>query len=227
MDKDELKEAVANRLENLQPEIRNAIMDSNYEKNLYEISQKFKLNIEQMSQLEIATTLVLLGQTHPDGYIDDVIEEVKVPKDVAEGIVNDVNEKILKNIRDLIKKNFEEDKAEDEAQSEVPLPPYDGIGVADEDSSNKEELNEPVVKINKSETGIYKNAGIEMISDEPKEDPLSKIANKLIMPTSSKPIVSDHTMPKVTPAAAPVAPAPTPTPAQNTNKHDPYHEVIE
>jgi hypothetical protein len=123
MDIDEIKNAVIERFNNLQAEIQAIIMDPNYDKTIADIGKKYSLSPAQVSELELNTTLVLLGQTHPDEYTDEILEDLKLPKDLISQIANDVNEKILKSVRDMIKKNFEDDEKEDEAQEEVPLPP--------------------------------------------------------------------------------------------------------
>src|SRR5437016_6180323 len=120
MEQEEIKNLIVERLNNLQPEIRNAIMSSNYDKELYDISQKYKLSIEQMGKLELNTTLVMIGHTHPDEYRGELIEDLKLPAETVDAIVNDVNEKVMKNIRELIKQNFAKDDEEEEAFKEVP-----------------------------------------------------------------------------------------------------------
>ncbi len=237
MDHEEMKDKILERFNNLQPEIQAAIMNSNYEKILYDIAQNHKLNIKEMGELEFNTTLVLLGQIHPDEYAMNLEEDLKLPKETIDAIVGEVNEQIMKNIREIIKKNFEKDAEDDKDQEEVPVPPYLY-------TPKVEEVKQPIAEITqikttpeiivmppaltttpivaqtpKIELDIYQNAGIEMISDkkEPVEDlNRSIIASKLSSITSSRPTTSDHSIPKVTP----------PTSAPSVKPHDPYHEAI-
>ena len=42
---EEIKQSIIERFNKLQPEVQAAIMDSNYEKNVYEIGKKYNLSI--------------------------------------------------------------------------------------------------------------------------------------------------------------------------------------
>ncbi|MFA7315242.1 MAG: hypothetical protein WC059_00365 [Candidatus Paceibacterota bacterium] len=163
---EEIKKAIQERFENLQPEIQDAIMSSNYEKELYDISQKYKLNIEQMGQLELNTTLVMLGNTHPDEYVDELVTDLKIKKEDALAISNDVNERIMKNIREILKKNFEKEDEEESASKEVPVPPQNPIlpteATVKTETALKTNLTTPLPK---TQSGILANAGIEMMED--------------------------------------------------------------
>lgn len=347
MDEDRIKNSIQERFNNLQPEIQAAIMDPNYEKTLGEISQKYNLSAQEFSELELNTTLVLIGQTHPDKYMDELSDDLKIPKEKIEAIVMEVNEKILKNIVYIIRKNFDADDTEEQIISDLPDSYYEEgyfaklpkevqaairesnyrtklyqIAVGKdmsieqmqvlEELTNKvllnvihpdkyeEELtsklglkpdivsdvvssvNEDILKnirdilrshweenrglkindddevplppyaiakpqapktfttvipksaeiVPKTESGIYKSAGIEMMKDEPeKEDVMrSIIGSKLSAPTISKPLVSNQTIPKINPVA-PVTPKPLnitqPQIANPAEKpHDPYHEAV-
>ena len=122
-EKEEIKNSIRERFDNLQPEIKDAIMSSNYEKNLFEIGQKHHLSIEQMGDLELNTTLMMLGDTHPDQYANELMGDLNLPEDKIYEIVDDVNERIMGNIREMIKANFDKDDHEEEAFREMPTPP--------------------------------------------------------------------------------------------------------
>lgn len=99
-------------------------MDPDYEKHIYDIAKKYNLNTEQTSEFESDTTLVMLGQIHPDDYSKELIDDLNLPIDKINEIIQDVNEKILKPIRDLLKKNFEEDDRIESELMNIPTPPY-------------------------------------------------------------------------------------------------------
>ena len=113
MEQEEIKNAIIERFNNLQPEIRNIILDENYDKTLYNISQKYKMTPEQVQDFELNTTLVLLGQTHPNDYEKELKEDIKLPKETIENIVQEVKEQILKNIYQTLKDNFTKDDEEE------------------------------------------------------------------------------------------------------------------
>ena len=230
MDQEEIKKSIAERFNDLQPEIQDAIMNSDYEKNIYEIAQKHKLSVEQMGEFESDTTLVMLGQIHPDEYNKELADDLNLPENKINEIVNDVNEKILKPIRELLKKNFENDDVEEAESLDIPLPPYNKP-VADEEIkttpspiTEKVEIKKPIETI----VGISdKSADINdvqrimqdikpissntKISDKP--TPKNIIEEKLKSPTISTHTVSSYT-------ASPIG-------IPSSKPHDPYHEPIE
>ncbi len=344
MDEDRIKNSIRERFNNLQPEIQAAIMNPEYEKNLTEIAQKYNLSAEEFSELELNTTLVLIGQTHPDKYMDELSDDLKIPKEKIDAIVGEVNEKILKDIVDIIRKNFDADDTEEQIISDLPdsdytegyfanLPKEVQAAIREsnyrtklyqiavgkdmsieqmqglEEVTNKvllnvihpdkyeEELkaklnmssevirevvdsvNEDILKnireilrnhweenkglkvdttdevplppyamvkpeapktftfvvpkptepVIKTESNIYKSAGIEMIKDEPEKDDVMKsiIGSKLSAPTLSKPVVSNQTIPKITPATTPIVKIDnTQAPVSPEKPHDPYHEAV-
>ena len=344
MDEDRIKNSILERFNNLQPEIQAVIMDPNYEKTLGEIAQKYNLSAQEFNELELNTTLVLIGQTHPDKYIEELSDDLKIPEEKIEAIVKEVNEKILNNITDMIKKNFEADDTEEQViadlpdsyyeegyfaklpkevqtairesnyrtklyqiavrkdmsieqmqeleeatnkvllnvihpdkyeeelkaklgmpsetisevvnsvnedilknireilrnhweeskglksdeNDEVPLPPY-AVVKPEAPKTFTYTIPKPVEEVPKTESSIYKSAGIEMVDSEPEKEDVMKsiIGSKLSAPTISKPIVSNQTIPKINLGAPKVTPPSSPQPIATTEKpHDPYHEAV-
>ena len=243
---EEVKQAIIERFNNLQPEIKDAIMSSNYEKNLYDIGTKYKLTIEQMGKLEFNTTLVLLGQTHPDDYENDLAADLNLPKETISNIVNDINEKIMKNIREMIKKNFAEDDKEEEALKEVPLPPADKVGDEIRNIKNIDD-KAPMPSSNKTEIvnnpeehhEVYKSAGIEILNDNKTEEiktdsaimnsGMNILKDKLDGMTVSKNKVTDYSIPKINNMRdiKDIQKDTKPQTESGTIKKDPYHETIE
>ena len=212
------------RFSKLPKSVQTAIGESNYQEKLYGIASTHKLSIDQMATFEETTTKVLIGMINPDQYEGELASNTGIQKEEVGKIVAEVNEQILKNIREILRKHWEENEngavSEDD---EVPIPPYA--------ISNTEE-RKPMVEVlktrpesgpaplSKTETGIYGNAGIEIVED------MDIISQKLKGVTLSKSSVSDHSLPKVTSPSAPAPQAPAPT-TPTTKAHDPYHEVIE
>lgn len=224
------------RFAKLPKSVQSAISESNYQESLYGIANKNKLSIEQMGVLEEITVKVLLGVIHPDQYESELTSKIELEKDKVTEIVMDVNEKILKTIREILKKHWSENESGVvNPDDEVPIPPY-AISTPPEPEIKKEEvakieINNPWEKNRestlgmnppeKTETGIYQKAGIEIV------DGMEMIGDKLKGVTISKNVITNHSLPKVggqTPPQAPQAPTTT-TPT--TKAHDPYHEVIE
>lgn len=209
------------RFSKLPKSVQTAISESSYQEKLYDIANKHKLSIDKMSAFEEVTTKVLVGIIHPDQYESELASKTGLASDEVGKMVTEVNEQILKNIRDILKKHWEENEGEVVSpEDEVPIPPY---AITPQPTAPKVEavVPEPTQPrpLSKVESGIYSNAGIEIVEG------MDMISEKLKGITISKSSVSDHSIPKVTPAPAPVAPVAPPTPT--TKAHDPYHEAIE
>lgn len=218
------------RFASLPKEIQVVISESNFQPTLYAIAKKYKLTIEQMGILEEVTTKILLGVIHPDSYRNELATKTSIPPADITNIVLDVNEEILKTIREALKKHWDEkDKKSVEQAEDIPLPPY---------------APKPVTKtvvpsnINVTNKPAYHSAQLEIDAIMPKgqslesaefdlempEEPLPPkniMAEKLSAITTSEHTVTDYTMPKIS--------SPTPSISQDkekegTPRHDPYRE---
>ena len=67
--------------------------------NLKTISVKYNLTDMQIQTLGTETTLMLLGIIHANEYEGNLMTELAVPREVADKIVKDVNDTILKDFR--------------------------------------------------------------------------------------------------------------------------------
>ena len=133
-------------------EIQNAISKSDYQRKLYEIGTKNKLPVNIMGSLEEVTIKLMLGKISPSQYEGQLALAIDMPANKVHEIAIEVNEEILKNIRANIvnveQKNYVDD--------EVPIPPYAKL------ASN--------IEIKGSESKIYADSGIEMISEDKETD---------------------------------------------------------
>lgn len=119
------------RFSSLPIEVQNAISESNYQTNLYNIAQKYKLSIEQMGVFEEVTNKVMLNIIHPDQYEVELNKTGIKKEDILE-LIKDVNEIILKNIREILKQNWDGEKKEEDfsfdiniiLNEDIPIPPY-------------------------------------------------------------------------------------------------------
>ena len=109
MEQEELNKAILERFNNLQPEIQEIIMSTTYEDNLYGIAKKYNLSDEQFKELELNTTLVLLGNTHPEEYKNELVDDLKITEELANKLILDIDEKILNKVLPIIKQNFIDD----------------------------------------------------------------------------------------------------------------------
>ncbi len=108
------------RFANLPREVKDAITNSDYQKELYLVASEQNLSIDQMDKLEKATNKILLGIEHPDKYEKMLETELGLPAEKAVELSNIVNERILKNIREIL-------KSHGDVHAEIPVPKPLGI----------------------------------------------------------------------------------------------------
>ena len=165
MEQEVIKKSIIERFNSLQPEIQQAVMDSSYENYLSEIVVKHNLTKEQAGELEIDTTLVMLGQTHPNQYEKELLEDLRLAEWKTKELVSDVNEKILKNIRDLLVKNFDEEEMVFDPSFSF-LPENIQLAIANSDWREKLSSITNKYKLPISQMGILEEATIKLISSE-------------------------------------------------------------
>lgn len=173
-----IQKAIAERFDNLQPEIQNLIMSDLYEKALIEIIEKYNLKKEEMVELELNTTLVLLGEIHPDKYQSSLAEDLKIGYNILQNIVSDVEEKIFKNVRAMIIANWERDDKKEMSQIDIPLPPYakkekDKAESTIDTQTPKEPLDET------KEKEVLEKIGIKMLDENQIIEPKNSIEEKI------------------------------------------------
>lgn len=76
-----------------------AVKNSNYQDELYKISEDNDLSIEQMGLLEEAIAESFLGQIQPNDFGKIIKSRLNLAPDKVNLLVNQINEKILKEIR--------------------------------------------------------------------------------------------------------------------------------
>jgi hypothetical protein len=160
------------RFEVLPKNLQEAISKSDYETKMYEISQKYKLPINQMGILEEAIIKTILGDINLNGLGLELKLKITLPDEEISALVNDVNTEIFKKIRMLLKYET----------SDVPLPPYKEEAPGDNELKIIEE--KPVDSIEKEKTTKedvplpnYKNK-TEEVPIPIYEKPLAKIDEK-------------------------------------------------
>lgn len=226
------------RFSSLPQEVQSAISESNYQRELYKIAEKHKLSINEMGALEEATTKVMLSIIHPDKYEAELQATINKPKEEIAEITREVNDGVLKSIREVLKSHWGENKnTVNSAEDEVPLPPYAKI--------SSQEIATPLPpKVLDTASSIYKNSGIEMIEKKEAQTPsasetdknisttdnillmesgIDMLADKLNGITVSKSTVSDHSLPKMQGSDK----KPEEKASAATIIHDQYHEPIE
>jgi hypothetical protein len=164
---------VDERFNNLPKEVQDAILSTDYQSKLMEIGKKNGLNIEEVGKLDMTTTQMMLGAIHPEDYGGRVEQTLAIPKDRADAIAQDVNEKILKNIRTTLISHTENMKKVEQPEPKVPLPPYkkpEPKVVASAPTPNYTEIKMPFAPDALPIVGrgdVFQTAGIDVVNNSP------------------------------------------------------------
>ncbi len=196
------------------------------QQKIFEISNKYKLPIDKMGDIDTITKKFINGEISSIKYESELSLISELPSDKILEIINDINENIIKPKRNEVLRG--------EIKKEVPLPPSPQIKKAipvPPYAQTKEQPTVPeVVKTPESESQkIYKESGIEIVKDggeinKPNEQPINNIVtSKLFGTTSSKNVVNDYSIPKITPLNKPNLSS---LGDEQKNKHDAYREII-
>lgn len=153
--------------------VQKAIADSNWKEKLYSIAPKYNLNVEQMGILENTTIRFIKNEINQNQYENSLASDLKIEKEKLINLINDINNNILKNIRENMRNQNQstapipQEKiiSKEKDEEEIPLPPY-GIN------------NKKQVESSKEDEGVQGN--------EKKEyTPTNMFEEKLYVPTSS------------------------------------------
>jgi len=104
-------EEIQKKFDSLPEDLKWAIMAANIDEKITAIGQAHGLNIEQLGQLSLETHMVTLGYTLPDNFEASIKASLGLPNDKTREIVEEINTKILKEIKEKLmslSKNTEE-----------------------------------------------------------------------------------------------------------------------
>jgi len=232
------------RFNRLPAEVQDAINKSNYQETLYLIAKKYKVSIEKMGTLEEITTKVMLGIIHPDKYEENLKSKLGISDDDTHNLVLDVNEQILKTIKEALKESWNDNQKLNEDDL-IPTPPYVDIVPKPAYSLETSGVASTIKEIKVGD--IYKDSGIEILGDEkeivktttpietkvvPTEEKLiipsviNMLKDKLNNPINGENSVSNYSLPKINNKEDIIPLPPTPTIIPVSKAHDPYHEEI-
>lgn len=146
-------EEIQKKFESLPEDLRWAIMGADVDNKIIEIGKENNLKVEEMGQLSLEVHAVMLGFIHPNQFEASVQESLKFDPNKTRTLVNAVNEKILKNIREQIMLLYKNRDHENTAIKEEEI--------------KKEDKNE-----------IFKNAGIEIVENNNQFEKKEEVAPK-------------------------------------------------
>ena len=240
------------RFVGLPKDTQEAIALSGWKEILYGIVKEYKVTVDKMGLLEEITTKRLLGIIPVDQYDNEISSKVGLPEDKTKELVIEINEKIFKNIKELLKSNW--GKREN---IKLPLPPY-AIKKEVPTLMAQVEMPPKQKEPNLNNSDIYREHGIEILSDNSNEiipeikkeekivesvvenKPEEKVVSyreelpeknkesnimtdKLFGNTTSKSTVSDYSLPKMNNQSPDFNKIEGEVPEK---PHDPYHEAI-
>lgn len=166
---------IDDRFKNLPPQVQEAITNSNYKKNLYDIANKYKLNMVGMGTLDEVTTKVMLGILPADQYKEELSKNIEATPENIDQIVSEVNESVFKNIRSFMAQNAVQTSKE---KLEIPIPPYKKSNIPVPPYKKTESSapsNLPIAMFEKKETSDgMKISGIEILADEKMEEKIDE-----------------------------------------------------
>jgi hypothetical protein len=230
MDKDNQKEEKQNLSEifnNLPKIIQDAITKSGWEREIRYIVKRYKLRIDQETQLENMTFALMMGQLDPKEYYNSIMNEFGLEKEVAETMFQEIDEKVFANISRMITRLDAEEQLKESA-------PEKATGVRDD----VESASEPDEILTVTRDEILKD--IENPERIKEKKPLPDLQEKQTMPQAQVPAKKEQapqnvptSMPKKEEPKGPVDPVKAgmgnniSTSSKNYKGVDPYREPIE
>ena len=111
---------IQERFAQLPQDVQLAIKSNKVEEHLQKIGSTYGLHIDQLGELKNATYLVMLGFADPAQFVGDIVQFVRVSKEQAEKIAEEVSTELFLPIRESLQK-FTQSRAP-KAPPAVPKP---------------------------------------------------------------------------------------------------------
>lgn len=243
---DDTQKELRTRFALLPQEIQDTITSSGFQMKLFELAKKHQLTYDELGQLELDTTMVLLGMSHPDTFGRDLKESLRKDDVITNSLVKEIDEQVFAAIRTTLvslyetKKRLEEGEDTDvaientptvplsqELVSKAPLTMTGGTPISIQFNQSPQPTpatsvvaQQPVVAptLEKHENEALKSSGIE-ISATPfnTETHKDSFTSKLTGVFGVKSTTTDHTLPKMAGDA---------TQTTKTPGVDPYREIV-
>ena len=108
MEQDDIKKLIEERMLELPQTIRDVIVKSGWTNTIRSLVKKHNLRIDQGSNLETETLLIMLGIETQEQYIKNLINEAQLSPELAGEIAQEVNLQIFSLIKNKLIENTEE-----------------------------------------------------------------------------------------------------------------------
>lgn len=148
----EFKKKIEERFKEIPEVLAKAIKSSGWEGIVFDIGRKHALHVDTIGDLQNELILVLTGITHPDEFHRIVIQELGIPEDKADVVIEEINNQVNEKIKNELKVVLGQEEISDEKidegerinNSERNVLHESGIRLGDEPN----EIESPVVVTN-------------------------------------------------------------------------------
>ncbi len=155
---------ILERFRELPKVVQEAIVNSGWENKIRNIAQKHNLVIGDASILESNTFLVMLGIISPKDYFSTLKNELKLPEEILNDIVNSVEEEIFKEIKEKLIEIGNEPNEETDIMD---------VNIEPKDTISEKKLLSPTEITKENETIVINDEqGIAAPKPDPYREPL-------------------------------------------------------
>jgi len=219
-------EELQKKFESLPEDLRWAIMSANVDENITEIGKDLGLNVAQMGQLSLETHAVMFGFTPLDKFEESVKASLVLPDEKIKAIINAVNEKVLKNIREQLMA-LQGVKKEDENKKDVDILKSAQIEITDGKTNTQNESPTPATS--SREDILSKVENPSLINKEADAQKIQSIAAKKLSGSFNIPTQNtNYTLNNLSKQSTSVNQNPVNIPPTTSMpKVDPYREIPE
>ena len=187
---DLLKIKIDKAKETLSEESRRAIDGVDWKTTILSMRTEKGYSYTQLEDLETETELLLCGLINPEDYPKELEKRMGIPRAQVDELVNEMNEKVFKKIREELIKNIERKKISEDKQTGEPKNSENHL-------ESREELLE---KIENPDLSVQKELSAPPANtDKPKEVVPSSILSKKLSGSFQIPTVeTEHSLSNMT-----------------------------
>jgi hypothetical protein len=96
---EEVQKELQTRFALLPEELQKVITSSDYQMKLFDLAKKYKMTYERLGTLELETTLVLLGMTHPKDFPQEMKNLLRLPETDFNNLMTEIQVQVFDPIK--------------------------------------------------------------------------------------------------------------------------------
>jgi len=220
-------EEIQKKFEELPEDLKWAIIEAKVDDSIIEIGKEQNLNVDQTGQLSLETHMVIFGITPEEKFNDSIKTSLNLNDEKTNEVINAINEKILKKIRENLMSSSQE-KKEEEKKEDASILNTAGIEIMPEEITAP--VKEEVIKEKASDmlSDVENPELIKIQADKEKIESITaqKLSGSFKTPSVKTEYTLNNLSKQNTGTVAPVA-TPSADTATKTIKVDPYREIPE